>query len=343
MREVFGERFDGAAGFLNSATYGLPSQRTSAALRHALRAWELGELAPADFDESVRASREAFAALTGTDAQDVALGGAVSPLLGLIAASLPDGARVGTAVGEFTSVSAPFAVQAPRGVTVTALPLGELERRAGEFDLVAVSVVQSSDGRVLDEAALRASVADRGTVVVLDATQAAGWKRLELGWADAVVGGSYKWLLSPRGAAWLALKPSLAERLIPHAASWYSSETPWANTYELPPRLAVDARRFDASPAWFTLLGAATAMPWLASLDAHALEAHCVGLADALRAELELPASPSAIVALEAPGAAEALEATGIRAAIRAGRARVGFHVYNTEDDVARLLTALGR
>ena len=39
--------------------------------------------------------------------------------------------------------------------------------------------------------------------------------------------------------------------------------------------------------------------------------------------------------------AAERLRAAGIRASMRAGAVRVGFHLYNTEDDLDRLLDAL--
>ena len=36
------------------------------------------------------------------------------------------------------------------------------------------------------------------------------------------------------------------------------------------------------------------------------------------------------------------LRNAGIRAAVRAGAVRVGFHLYNTEDDLDRLVDALG-
>lgn len=340
MRDIHGEQFDGARNFLNSATYGLPSRRVSEALHAALRSWELGELAPAGFDEPVAAARAAFARMAGRPVETVAMGGSVSELLGLVASALPEGTRVGTFAGEFTSVTAPFDQQG-RGITVTALPAGELERRAGEFDVVSVSLVQSADGRVLDVGALRASVADTGTRVILDVTQAMGWMRLDVAWADVVVGGSYKWLLSPRGAAWMAIGPSVIDGLTAHAAGWYSSATPWQNTYALPSQQAADARRFDASPAWFTILGAGLAMPWLASLNPVEVQEHCVGLANAVRAELGLPSADSAILALEVADAAERLDAAGIRAAVRAGRVRVSFHVYNDASDVDALLAAL--
>jgi selenocysteine lyase/cysteine desulfurase len=341
VREIYGETFDGAPGYLNSATYGLASRRQAEALRRTLRAWELGELAPRDFEVPVGAAREAFATLAGVPAATVAMGGSVSALIGLVAATVPDGTRVATLTGEFTSVSAPFHVHGGRGVTVTALGPGDLERRAGEFDVVTVSLVQSADGYVLDVPTLRESLTGRSTRVVLDVTQAMGWMRLDVGWADVVVGGSYKWLVSPRGAAWMAVRPDAAESLVPLSASWYASERPWANTYQLPPLLADDARRLDTSPAWFTFVGAGLAMPWLASLDMAAVQAHCTRLADRVREALGLPASPSAIVALEADGAEERLAAAGLRAAVRAGRVRVGFHLYNDDEDVDRLLEAL--
>ena len=37
--------------------------------------------------------------------------------LGLVAAAIPDGSRVATLPGEFTSTSFPFAAQSARGIT----------------------------------------------------------------------------------------------------------------------------------------------------------------------------------------------------------------------------------
>jgi selenocysteine lyase/cysteine desulfurase len=237
--------------------------------------------------------------------------------------------------GEFTSITFPFAAQGDRGVTVTEVDLDELPARAGDFDLVAVSVVQSADGRTVDLDALRLA----GTRVVLDATQALGWLDADLSWADAVVGAGYKWLLSPRGAAWMALRPEW--RPVPQQAGWFAGDDPWTSIYGLPLRLAGDARRLDTSPAWYCHVGAAAALPWLAGLDRAAVHAHCVGLADAFRAGLGLPPAGSAIVAVRQPDAVARLEAAGVVTAGRAGAARLSFHLYNTADDVDRALTAL--
>ena len=95
------------------------------------------------------------------------------------------------------------------------------------------------------------------------------------------------------------------------------------------------------SPTWFSALGAGLTLPWLASLDGAAVEAHAVGLANRVRAELGLPQQDSAIVSIPIAELPSKLRAAGIRASIRAGAVRVGFHLYNTEDDLDRLLDAL--
>lgn len=340
-REAFGAQFVGADGFLDTPTFGLPPRFTADAMRDCVRAWEEGRLQIRDFDEPMRASRAAYASLIGADEHRVALGTSVSSAIGLVAAAIPDGSRVATLRGEFTSVTFPFAAQAARGVTVTELAPGQLEDAAGDFDVVTASLVQSADGAVLDVAKLGTSVAESHTVTVLDVSQALGWKNVTLGWADVTVAASYKWLLGPRGVAWMSLSQRMIDALVPHAANPYAGADMWSSLYGLPMRLAADARRFDASPAWFSVLGAARSLTWLASLDRAAIETHTLGLANRLRAELRLPASESAIVAFPADHAADALQRAGVRASLRAGATRVGFHLYNTDDDLDRLVEAL--
>jgi len=341
VRTAFGETFDVPAGYLNTASIGIPPGSVTTAMLDTVRRWGAGLDAPPVFDAHVDVGRAAFARLVGVDVARVAIGGAVSSLVGLVAASIPDGATVVVAEGEFTSVSYPFAVQAGRGVTVVAVPPDRLAERAAEADVVAVSVVQSADGRVADLDGLRAARA-HGTTVVLDVTQAAGWLPLDLGWADAVAGGGYKWLLAPRGTAWLAVRPEL--ELLPQAAGWYAGADRWGESiYGLPPRLAPDARALDTSPAWMCHVGAAASLGYLADLDAERVRAHCVGLADALRAAVGMEPAGSAIVSVQRPGAARRLAAAGVVAASRAGGARLAFHLYNTADDLDRAVDALCR
>lgn len=339
-REAFGAEFSCAEGFLNSPTYGLPPQFMFDALQECLRAWQTGTMQVPSFDESVNAGRAGYAALVGVPVESVTMAGTVSSALGLVAAAIPDGSRVATVRNEFTSTSFPFAAQAPRGVTITELSPDELVTTARDYDVVTVSLVQSANGAVLDVDALRANLAGTETISVIDVTQAVGWKSIDLPWADVTVAAVYKWLLAPRGTAWMSLSERVSGSMIPHAANWYAGEEPWSTIYGLPLRLATDARRFDVSPTWFSVLGAGLTLPWLASLDRSAVEAHTLGLASRLRTELQLPQEPSAIVSVPTTSTDKLAEA-GIQASIRAGAVRVGFHLYNTEDDLDRLLDVL--
>jgi selenocysteine lyase/cysteine desulfurase len=341
-RQAFGAEFVGANGFLNSPTYGLPPRFVVDALQDCIGQWQSGTMEVPLFDNYVRDGRAGYAALAGVPVDSVAMGGTVSAVLGLVAAAVPDGSRVVTLEGEFTSTTFPFAAHAGRGVTVTEMPADELVNRAGEFDVVTVSLVQSANGAVLDTEALRQNVVGSDTLTVIDITQALGWKRVDVSWADVTAAAVYKWLLAPRGTAWISLSDRVRRITTPHAANWYAGEDPWQTIYGLPLRLAGDARRFDASPTWFSVLGAGLSLPWLASLDAADVEAHALRLARRVRTELQLPQQDSAIVSIPIADAAERLTRAGIRASVRAGAVRVGFHLYNTDDDVDRLLEALG-
>lgn len=139
----------------------------------------------------------------------------------------------------------------------------------------------------------------------------------------------------------MSLSEHVSRTMTPHNANWYAAEEPWQAIYGLPLRLAGDARRFDISPTWFSALGTGLTLPWLAALDPVAVERHTVGLAARLRAALQLPPQDSPIVSLPIDGAADRLAAEGIRASVRAGAVRVGFHLYNDDDDLDRLLDTL--
>jgi selenocysteine lyase/cysteine desulfurase len=340
-RSAFGAEFVGAAGFLNSPTYGLPPTFLIDGLNERIGEWQAGTMDVPSFDESVRRGRTAYADLVGASVESVTMGGSVSALLGLVAAAIPDGSRVATLAGEFTSTTFPFAAQAARGVTVTEMTGEELIASAAAYDVVTASLVQSANGDLLDVEGLRTALAGAGTITVVDVTQAVGWKALDLGWVDVTAAAVYKWLLAPRGTAWMSLSDRVSQFMTPHLANWYAGAEPWSSIYGLPLRLADDGRRFDTSPAWFGAFGAGLTMPWLAALDRGAVEAHCLGLATRLRAEFELPHLNSAIVSLPFADAAEKLKRAGIRASVRAGAVRVGFHLYNTEDDLQQLLDAL--
>src|SRR3712207_606472 len=85
--------FPGAAGYLNTASLGLPPAVEVAALQGAVRVWAAGTVSPADYDAAVRRGRAAFARVTGVGSDRIAVAGQVSSFVGLLAPWPPPGAR----------------------------------------------------------------------------------------------------------------------------------------------------------------------------------------------------------------------------------------------------------
>ena len=327
--------------YLNTASYGLPPQPAWEALQAALADWHAGRTSWEHWGESVEAARSAFARMCSVPVEWVAIGANASTMVGLAAAALPDGARVLSAEGEFTSALWPFMAQG-RGLDVRTVPLtGLAEAVDSRTDAVAFSAVQSSDGRLADLDAITAAAARHGALTVVDATQACGWLPLDAARFDVVVCSAYKWLLSPRGSAFMTVRPELAERLTPHGAGWYAGDDPHSSYYGEPLRLARDARRFDVSPAWFSWVGTAPAVELLVEIGVEQIHAHALRLANDFRSGLGLEPGDSAIVAAELEGVEELLRGSGVMAAARAGRLRTSWHVYNDDADVERTLEVL--
>jgi len=331
--------FTPAGVFLNSATLGLAPVRSVEAMRAYEESRQAGTINAVEIDTYVERGRVAFAALLGRDPGEVATGSQASQFVGLVAASLPRRSVVLAAEEDFTSVLFPFL---RADLDVRTVPLERLiDSLSEDVDLVAVSAVQSADGRVIDFSALSDAATRAGALSLVDVTQAAGWLPLTGLVADYVVGSGYKWLLGPRGTCFFAVSPT-APALPELAAGWYAGESRWDSIYGPPLRLAADARRYDLSPAWGCWVGHAPALELLVEIGIDRIHAHDLDLANALRDGLGLPSSHSAIVSVEAPADVTArLAGAGIAAAVRAGRLRLSFHLYNSSADVEAALRAL--
>ena len=190
---------------------------------------------------------------------------------------------------------------------------------------------------------IAAAAAHDGVVTIVDATQALGWLPLDASRFDVVAAAAYKWLMSPRGTAFMYVRPERLSSVAPLTAGWYGGEDPHASYFGPPLRLAEDARRLDTSPAWFSWVGTQPALELLERIGIEAVHAHDVGLANRFREGLGLPPGDSAIVSVESEGTQERLERAGIMAATRGGRLRTSWHLYNTDGDVDRVLEALAR
>jgi selenocysteine lyase/cysteine desulfurase len=327
--------------YLNTASYGLPPRPAWEALQTALDEWRHGRTSWEHWNDATDRAREAFARLVGVPAERVATGSTVSTFVGVLAAAVPDGARVVVPDIDFASLLFPFLVHEQR-LDVITVPLERLADAVDELtDVVAFSAVQSSNGAVADlDAVLRAAAVNEALTIV-DGTQACGWLPLDASRVDALVCANYKWLMSPRGTAFLTLSQRLQERTEPLLAGWYAGDDVHSSYYGRPLRVAGTARRLDTSPAWFNWVAAAPALETLLAVGVEAVHDHDVALANRFRVGLGLPPADSAIVSTDVAGASEKLAAAGILTSVRAGSLRASFHLYNTEQDVDAALAAL--
>lgn len=335
-------RFPPVSGHLDAATSGVPPVASVAATRDAVSMWAGGQIDGPLFDGAVDRSRAAFARLLGVETSTVAVGPQVSPFTGLVAASLEPGSEILVADGDFTSVVFPALAQAARGVRVRSVPLEQIpEAIDARTTLVAVSAVQSADGRVTDLEALATAADHHGADVYLDATQAAGWLPIDGTRFTYVVAGAYKWLLSPRGTALMSVRPEAVERLVPHTAGWYATDDPWGSCYDRALNLPETAKRFDVSPAWICWAGTAPSLELVCELGVERINGYDLALADRLREGLGMAPSDCAIVIAEHPDAEQRLARAGIRASVRAGRVRISCHLPATSADIDRAIEAL--
>lgn len=329
----------------------------TAALTDAIIAWQDGGLDAAQWEQAAPAARLDFARYLGVPAANVALMGSAAEATATVAASLPSaGGAIIVGDDEFRSNLFPWLALEAKGYRIVRVPTGPAGRTEsllaaidGTTSLVAVSHVLSADGELVDLARLRSAADTAGARLLVDATQSLGVLRpdLEAVRPDYLVVHGYKWMLCPRGTAWL-VTPHHGE-LRPLLPSWKSAADDGYFGGSLQP--ATGAARCDTSPAWLSWIGAQAAIALLSDLPSAAVERHCLALAGAFReGARDLGASPvgtgqpSHIVTVRTPdpdGIRARLQSQRVHALVSGDRLRVGFHYFNDEDDVTAALRAL--
>ncbi|GGV51621.1 hypothetical protein GCM10010277_47540 [Streptomyces longisporoflavus] len=344
MGIINGAEFAPTSTYLDTAKCGLLPARAVEAVQRLAASNGAGGGA-GDFG-IVDAARESFARIVGVPGARVATGGSVAVHCGLIAAAQPPGAEVLIAEGDFSSIINPFVVRGD--LKIRYAPLDELAGAVRPTTaLVVWSAVQSADGRLADDTAVREAAAAHGARTLNDSTQAAGWLPFDASLYDYTVTGAFKWLLCPRGTSFLTVSEEAQESLVPLHAGWMASADSWNSTYGPLSELAPGARRYDEPPAFLAYHGAAQSLAYVEETSIAAVHAHDTALAARYRAGLaalghEPVPGESAIVSV--PGLADrepGLRRAGIITSARAGHLRVSFHLYNTEADVDRILDVL--
>ncbi|WP_409464341.1 aminotransferase class V-fold PLP-dependent enzyme [Amycolatopsis sp. GA6-003] len=322
-----------------------------AALREALDGWSSGTFDWLEWDGASARARTLFADCLGVSSATVAAVSSLAEAAATVANSLPRG-KVVVAEEEFRSNRYPWLARHD----VVSVPARGVEDLIAALDpevaLLAVSEVTSREGQRFDLAALRAATDEVGARLFVNLTQSLGALHFDYAAVrpDYLAVHGYKWLLCPRGTAWLVARPDRVAELTPLAPGWKSASPPHGY-FGGPLELAAEASRCDASPAWFSWVGACAALTLLSSLDTAAVDRHVVGLAGTLLDEARAlgyrrvtdgPLSQIAVVATDrAPELAAELTKARVRATALGDRVRFGFHYFNTEEDVAAAVRVL--
>lgn len=350
--------------YLNTATYGPAPRPVVEAIERGLAEWSSGRGDWLAWERAAESARRRFARLIGSRPEEVALVPAVSLAAAQVAERLPfrPGASIVLGEGEFRSNLYPWLLQERRGFQLRLVPFRQgrlilsdlLEAVDRGTALVAVSSVQSASGHRIPLQDLAEACGARGVRLFVDGTQHVGALRLPLEGIDFLAVAGYKWLLTPRGAAFLYVAAHRWEEVLPLCPGWKTPADPHADYYGPPLDLAPRASRYDLSLAWHAWLGADEALRLILDVGAERIEARDLELAGRLWQGLQslglhrpYPAQEcSQVVAVRVPdpeAVRTELERARVTAAVRGGNLRFSPHFFNDQADVERAIGALER
>jgi kynureninase len=334
------------------------------------QAWgEKGVEAWEEWEPYLREHADRVAALLHAPPGSVVLHQNVSTLFGLLLGSLvPRNARRKVVATELNFPSLLYAARAhaPLGVELQLLvspdgisvPLEAWEEAVDDRTLAVVvdhGIFRS--GALQDVVAVTRLARRVGAWCVVDAYQTVGCVPVDVEqWqADAVLGGSHKWLCGGPGAAWMYVRPDRAAKLQPLGAGWFGHRDPFAFSLEFDP--APGAARFaTGTPGIAGLFAARAGLEIVHQVGVEAIREKSLRLTQRmleLAAEYGLtsrtpraPEERGGLVVVDFPGADRAVEhlrEQGILVDYRpqAG-VRLSAHFYTDAEEVDEAFAALG-
>lgn len=331
------------------------------------RPWEVS---PDDFFADSQQARTLFASVLGGDADGVAIVPSVSYGIGVAAANLPvgRGERILVLAEQFPSNVYPWRARAeqvgaqvvtvarPRSASWTDRLLAEIERGAA---VVAVPHTHWTDGTIVDLATVGAAAREAGAALVLDVTQSLGALPLDLSAVrpDAVVAAAYKWLLGPYSLGFLWVAEHLRQGQ-PLEHNWITREgsEDFSRLVDYTDRYAPGARRYDVGErSNFVLLPMAIAglgqiLDWGVDAVAASIAVRTAAIETRTR-DLGLEPTPADhrgphLMGISVPGGVPdgltgRLAEAEVHVSVRGDSIRVAPHVWNTDEDVDRLIDVL--
>ncbi len=374
VRELRNTEFPWTAAttYLNNAAIGPLPERTRLALESFNARRTAPHLLP---DHELRAvltrGREAAAALLGAAPDEIALAPNTSTGVNMAARALPlePGEIVLVSDREFPANVYPWLMLKDQGVATELAPVTPegwpdedwmVERLADpRVRVLAVSFVQFANGYRADLARLGAACRAHGAYLVVDAIQGLGNSVLDVRETpvDVLATGAQKWLLSPWGSGFTYVRRELIPLMAPRYVGWLSFEgtDDYTNLVRYSDRLRADARRFEVGTVPFQdVLGMTTSLGLLGEVGVTAIAAYTRLLAEPVLAwargrgvRITSPtdeAHRSAIVCVAPPdpvGAFRRLKAAGVVCSLREGSIRLAPHVYNTIEEMEKVVDVL--
>jgi selenocysteine lyase/cysteine desulfurase len=222
--------------------------------------------------------------------------------------------------------------------------------------LVTTSLVSFFNGFMIPlPAVVEAVRAHSPALLAVDVTQALGRVPLDLRDVDLIISSTHKWILAPHGGGLVGVPSARAQEWTVPAGGWFNLQAPFERDAGAPAVSKPGAASFMVGMPNFPAIYAIRAgLEYLKGVGveniyaaAQPLVTRCLQGLSELPVELITPREPEAlagIMAFRHPRLVEIFErlaAQQIHVMYSAGRMRVAFHGYNTEEDVDHFLNAL--
>jgi selenocysteine lyase/cysteine desulfurase len=358
--------------YLNSASTGPLPERSRRALEIFNQRRGAPHLLP---DEEVFAmldhTRALIARLLNASAEEIALTLNTSFGLNLAAMGLPlaAGDVVVFSDREFPANAYPWLSLAERGVMVERVPVmasgwpdeDRLVERMHDprVRVVAVSLVQFSNGYAVDLARLSAESRATDTWLVVDGIQGVGQLPVDLKKTpvDVMAVGGQKWLLGPWGTGFAYVRRGLLASLRPPLIDWmaFDGTDDFTRLTDYQTTLRNNARRYEMITLPYQDFDAFNrSLELVLEHGVSAIARHIRGLQEPLidwgrqhdvRIVSPLDQHRSSILCLapeDARASYEALREAGVIASFREGAIRLAPHLFNSMDEMERVVEVLG-
>ena len=359
---------DSWAYFDHAAVAPLSGPAQQAVVAWAQQAAEQGEAVWPQWALRVQQMRQRAAEMLGAEAEEIALVHNTTTGISLIAEGFPwqEGDNIVTLADEFPSNQYPWLNLSARGVETrrveTELGRLDLNRLEDALDertrMISISWVGYATGYRHDLDAVAEIAQQHGALVMVDGIQAFGVFELDVRRTriDFLAADAHKWQLGPEGSAILYLRREHLDRLHTIGVGWNSVVQTDFNHIEL--NLKPTAERYEggsqnmvgviAHGASLDLL-AGFGTEWLSRRVLEVTDHICVRLAEigAQVVSHREGEHRSGIVAFELPGrdpnvVRKYCFSQQVVLNCRAGRLRVSPHAYTNDEDIDRLIVALG-